>query len=221
MVAGMRRVKKMRSIKRLFSKKAPESAKQCAFPIACVVMASGQSERFGQQNKLLSPFRGRPLLESVLECFSQLDCCARNAIVRHREAALLADSKGFTVVWNNGPDHSTARTIAYGIFSAPDEAVGCLFAVGDQPLLTPQSVRRLCDRFMEDPTRIVSLSWRGARGNPTIFPRELFSELVTLDPEESGRSVIARHPQLLTLVEAQNAEEMIDVDTQEDLEAWQ
>ena len=55
-----------------------------------------------------------------------------------------------------------------------------MFCVADQPMLTRQTIVRLCGTFLSDTTKIVTLSWNGKRGNPVIFPKALFSELLSL-----------------------------------------
>lgn len=196
----------------------------CEFPVSCVIMASGISRRFQEPmekkqnaNKLLANFRGKPLLQWTLNCFSQLSCCSRIVVAREYDTGNIVPKDDFHIIWNNGKNLSPSVTIRCGLKAVPDEARGCLFAVGDQPLLTYSSVRRLCEAFRENPENIISLSWNQQRGNPVIFPRSLFPELLNLEDGLTGRSVIKRYPELLITVEADRPDELMDIDTHSQL----
>lgn len=227
------------------AKTMPVSRSDCKYPIACVLMAAGVASRYQQpdpalivpeepeegkkkkkkvrrgtvkpDNKLTADFCGKPMLSWALECLGELDCAARIAVVREFETAELIPEEVFRVVWNSGKDTAPAKTILYGLMAAPEDVEGCLFAVGDQPLLTKESVEKLCGTFMADPEKIVMLSWEGQPGNPVIFPRSLFGELMELRGEESGKAVVRRHPELVVLVEAVSAQELRDIDTKAEL----
>ena len=71
---------------------------------------------------------------------------------------------------------------------------GALFSVCDQPWLTTESIIRLKNAFLESKTALCALSWRGVRGNPVIFPRDLFGELAALTGDTGGGAVIRAHP---------------------------
>jgi len=51
------------------------------------------------------------------------------------------------------------------------------------------------------------------RGNPAVFPKSVFGELEALTGDVGGGAVIRRHPEMLTLEEAETKEELIDIDT--------
>ena len=236
--------KMMKKLEEIQEKSAPVSRPGCRYPIACIVMAAGVAERYqapddasakqeecqeGKKkktgrnraaqpdNKLTAPFQGKPMLSWTLDCLGKLDCAARIVVVRAFETSELISEDAFRIVWNNGKDKSPSVTIRYGLLAVPEDVQGCLFAVGDQPLLTLESVEKLCDAFMEHPNQITALSWNGKSGNPVIFPRALFQELLELEDGKSGKVVMQRHPELVTLVEAASERELRDIDTKAEM----
>lgn len=96
---------------------------------------------------------------------------------------------------------------------------GVLFAVSDQPWLTPESVARLLSAFRAHPGRICALAAEGRRGNPAVFPADCFPDLLALTGDAGGGQIIRRHPERLLLVEACHPRELSDVDRPEDLQA--
>ncbi len=185
--------------------------------LSSVLLACGHSKRFGS-NKLLVPFQGRPLCETIfrrhpLELFQQ-----NLVVTRYPEVALSACQYGFSVVENLEATDDIAQSIRSAMESLDAKASGCLFSVCDQPLLRIQSIQRVVHTFLKHPQAIVALGWRGQRGNPVCFPRDLFEELFHLPPQQGGGWVVQAHPERLILVEADSGEELADADNPKDLE---
>ena len=183
--------------------------------IGCVVMASGDSVRFGRP-KLTASFAGKPMLAYLLDA---LPPTLEMVVVTRSEAVRsLAEERGYACVLHALPDLSD--TIRLGM-QRLRHADGCLFCVGDQPLLTRATIERIVEEFERHPSEIVRAAFGERVGNPVLFPRTLFGELAALKPGESGGTVIRRHSALARTVRAGIAEELTDVDTQEVFEALQ
>ena len=92
-----------------------------------------------------------------------------------------------------------------------------LFMVSDQPMLKRSSVSAVVDCYLENPERIVGAAYDGTRGNPCIFPKKYFSELLALTGDTGGSSVIRKHEEALLLFELPDPSELTDVDYISDL----
>lgn len=179
--------------------------------LACIFMASGRAKRFGT-NKLVYPIDGVPMCDVMFaqhpaELFKQT-----LVVTRYAAVALSASMHGFSVVENEDENDDVAKTIRLGVMALAPPIEGCLFSVCDQPWLTGATVKAVVDVFLQNPTRIVAPSWQGKRGNPVLFPKQLFAELAALPQNVSGGKVIAAHLDLLTLVPARDAKELMDLD---------
>ena len=178
--------------------------------LGLVVMAAGAGTRFGG-GKLLAPFQGTPLYARALDAVPE-GVFRRAAVVTAVAPMLaLAAARGFLPVVNDRPALGVSRTIALGL-DALGDVDGAMFLVSDQPLLRRETVAGALGRFLDHPDRIVALGCDGRRGNPCIFPREFFPELLALEGDRGGSAVIRAHPEALLLYPA-SAEELRDVDT--------
>lgn len=126
------------------------------------------------------------------------------------------DKFGFLPLYNGGAAEGISASIRLGLARMSD-LDGVLFAVCDQPWLTTKSIIRLKNSFLESPDAICALSWQGRRGNPVVFPADLFGELAALTGDTGGGAVIRRHRERLRLVEAFSPNELLDVDNPEAL----
>ena len=186
--------------------------------IGCLVMAAGCGSRFGR-NKLGAEVDGKSLLRRALEAVPVEEFHRITVVTQYDGAAALAESFGFDVVRNDRPQDGLSRTVRLGTEAMADcDAI--LYQVADQPLLEQDTVRREIEYFRTHPDHIVGLAHNGVRGNPCIFPRKFFPELMALEGDVGGSVVIRAHPDALLLYET-SAAELRDVDTVEALAAVQ
>lgn len=180
-----------------------------------VLLAAGLGRRFGG-DKLHFQIEGVSLFTRAM---TAVPACgfARAAAVSGDDTLLgAAAAAGYLPVRNDAPERGVSHSIQLGLAQmAGMDAV--LFAVCDQPCLTAQSVARLTAAAA--PGRIAALSWKGKRGNPVVFPREYFPELLALRGDTGGSAVIARHLDRLLLVSAQSGMELCDLDHASALES--
>ena len=176
----------------------------------CVVMAAGNARRFGD-NKLAAELAGRSLILRALgavppEAFSQVV-----VVTQYPEIADLVKDFPFSLIRNPHPDWGISHTIRLGLQELLDRSAVC-FQVSDQPLLRRETVAALVRFWQDHPEHIAALGHGGVRGNPCIFPRRFYPELLALTEDRGGSTVIRAHEDSLLLYEAE-AEELTDVDT--------
>ena len=97
-----------------------------------------------------------------------------------------------------------------------------MFTVADQPNLSEQSIEALIgaagQRFRQGYTSqppTFSLCCRERVGNPCMFRADLIQELMQLEGDKGGRSVLKKHE--CCYVEIENEEEFSDIDTEEQM----
>ncbi len=84
------------------------------------------------------------------------------------------------------------------------------------PAITSATVDRLIEAFRAD--AIVVPAFAGNRGNPVVWPRRFFGELMAVTGDTGGRRLIEAHRDMVTEVEL-GAAVALDVDTPEALAA--
>lgn len=192
-----------------------EEKQPMSLQLGAVLMASGAARRFGE-NKLLHPVEGVPMIERAMGALPP-EMFAKAAVVSsYPEILRLAESKGYTAIHNPNPEQGQSVSVRLGTQVLADMD-GILFAVCDQPWLQRSSVERLLSAFSAEPDGIWALSWAGRKGNPVIFPKALFPELLAITGDRGGGAVIRAHPQLLRLTKASGPEELLDIDAPADM----
>lgn len=182
--------------------------------LGCILMAAGLAERFGG-NKLLAVLDGKTLIQRALDCVPDGRFRRVCVVSQGGEIARLAGERGFVSVINSRPELGASRSIALGL-GALGQADAAMFMVCDQPLLRRESVSALLELYLQHPEHIAALESGGVRGNPCIFPRRFFPELLALTGDRGGRAVIQQHPDELELLSV-SGEELFDIDHRSDL----
>lgn len=181
--------------------------------IGCVVLAAGQGGRFGD-NKLLHPLAGGPVLSHVLKKLPHLPFAKILVVCASDGVEQLCGRMDIPCLrYGGGPQ---GESIHRGI-QEMDGMDGCMFFMGDQPLVTKGSVERILLAFLDGPERIIRLSWQGAPCSPVLFPRKYFSALSALQGERGGMAAVQGMEPEIVLVEASAPQELWDVDTPQDL----
>ena len=183
--------------------------------IGCLVMAAGNASRFGN-NKLAAELDGKPLIRHALEAVPKHLFSQVVVVTQYPEVEGMAREFGFTPLHNDHPDYGISHTIELGT-KALQRCNAILYMVSDQPLLDEVSVERVVECWRSHPCNIVGAAHNSKRGNPCIFPREFFDELLALEEDHGGTTVIRKYPERLLTVEVAR-EELTDVDTPKALE---
>ena len=93
---------------------------------------------------------------------------------------------------------------------------GYMFFSCDQPFLTSDTIKKILKNF--NPGRITIPEYDGKRSLPVIFGKNFKNELLKLEGDTGGKTVISNHPDKIRIVEIENSDEGRDIDTKEDYE---
>lgn len=189
-----------------------------------MLLAAGASRRFGGQ-KLLAPLAGRALVRRAAERVVAADVAELIVVLGHESEAVRAALRDL----NAGPGVKPVRftlnrrytrglavSLRCGIRAVSETAAAAVVALGDQPSVDPAVIDLLISAWRGGATSIVAPSYHGFRGNPVLFDRSLFAELLHLRGDEGARRLIADHASHVTLISIE-APPPHDVDTRQDL----
>lgn len=187
--------------------------------ISVVVLAAGLSTRMGSQ-KLLRPVRGRPMLEKVLGVFRRAKV-DEIVVVLGRDAERLRSEVRFhneRVVVNHEATRGMSSSLKLGLRSVSPRAEAAIVALGDQPFLSPSTVDLIVEGYRAENSPIVVPVYGGKRGNPVLFAKSLFPEVMKVRRDVGAKSVVKKHGRKVLEIRVRDAGVLLDVDTQADYE---
>jgi molybdenum cofactor cytidylyltransferase len=189
--------------------------------VAAIVLAAGRSTRMGGPNKLLAELGGKTLVRIVAE--QALASKASDVIVvtGHQAAEVEKSLQGLKVKFARNPDFADglAGSVKAGVSAVPDSVDGAVICLGDMPLISAHLIDRLIEAFAPDRGNLIAVPVNeGRRGNPVLWSRRFFGELMTLDGDIGARHLIAKHNEAVAEVPVEGHSAFLDIDTPQALE---
>jgi len=186
-----------------------------------VVLAAGMSRRLNGE-KLLLAWQGKSLVRHSVEALlgSRLDKVL--VVVGHRGEEVQDSLADLPVEVVDNKDYragiglSVRAAVTHVEQGIGTQCRGILFALGDQPSLRGSTVDALLGQFLAREGAIVYPLFEGKRGNPVIFPSDLYGELRLLQGDTGGQEVMSRHKERLYGVAVEDNAVIEDIDCRED-----
>jgi molybdenum cofactor cytidylyltransferase len=186
--------------------------------VAAIVLAAGRSSRMeSETHKLLLPLGGRPLVSYAVAaaCASSADPVVVVLGYRAAEIQAALPAGRYEVCFNPEFASGMASSLRAGISIVSRHTppvIGALIMLADQPLVSADLINHLLQSARSTPGSIIASVYAGTRSTPVYFPAHLFDEVLHISGDEGARSVIANHPELLRLAQAEDAMLGLDVD---------
>ena len=193
--------------------------------ISALILAAGQAKRMGQP-KMLLPWGETTVLGQVIETVQRAgvnDILVVTGGAREQVEEIVAGYGGRVVHNENFKDGEMLSSLQIGLrvlrgFAVSDSssAEAALIILGDQPQVEERCVRAVASRFIEMRARLVVPSYRMRRGHPWLIARQLWEEILQMNPHQTPRDFLNRHASEIEYVNVDTPSILSDLDTLED-----
>ncbi|MDO6432495.1 nucleotidyltransferase family protein [Flavitalea sp. BT771] len=187
--------------------------------LTAIVLAAGSSRRMGK-NKLLLPYRGRPLLAYVVENILSAKVGPVIVVTGHDAEQIEGALKGLHVqlVYNPGYDKGMTSSIQAGVTAAGGD--GYMICLSDMALIRPEEYRLLKNAFEKEHKRdiacIIQPVYDNQTGNPVTFSAAWRQAILEHPGPEGCKSILHNHADNCYQVEMPTSSVLEDVDWPED-----
>jgi molybdenum cofactor cytidylyltransferase len=190
--------------------------------VAAIILAAGRSTRMGGPNKLLAELDGKKLVRIAAEQALASKASEIVVVTGHQADLVEKALEGLKVRFVRNLDFAggLASSVKAGIAAVPENADGAVICLGDMPLIDAHLIDRLIETFAPDRGNLIVVPVAdGRRGNPVLWSRRFFKELMTLDGDIGARHLIAKHAEAVAEVPVDGQSAFLDIDTPQALEA--
>ncbi len=206
--------------------KAPATERSGAAPrsapaIAAVVMAAGRSSRMAPHNKLLVTDKaGKTMIARVVD--NVLSSHARPVLVvtGYQAEQIEQTLGGRPVRYVHAADFAEgmSASLKAGIGAVPPDCAAAIVCLGDMPLVTGRMIDRVISMYNPDAGRlIVQPTFRGKPGNPMLWDKRYFGEILKISGDSGARSLLVKYAEAVVGVEMADDAVLRDFDTAESL----
>jgi molybdenum cofactor cytidylyltransferase len=128
---------------------------------------------------------------------------------------------GLDVQFVHNPDHASgmASSLRRGLGALAADADAAVVLLADMPQIDGGHVDRLLAAFDPRQPKIIAPVKDGRRGNPILWPREFFAEMMAVEGDVGAREVLQRHALQVETVAFDDDAIFADVDTPAALDA--
>lgn len=184
--------------------------------IAGIVLAAGTSSRMGQPKQLLD-WEGRPLVRAIVETAlaARLDEVVVVIGSAGGEVATALANLPVRIVPNPLAAAGQSTSLRAGIAALSPDAAAVVILLADQPFVTTAIIEALIGAWLDSRLPIVAPVFAGTRGNPVLFDRSVFAELLAIEGDQGARGVVARDPARVRYVHFDDDRPLFDIDTPE------
>ncbi|MGO9985915.1 MAG: NTP transferase domain-containing protein [Rhodomicrobium sp.] len=191
--------------------------------VAAVLLAAGLSRRMGERNKLLIEIDGEPLVRRTAKTYLAAGANV-HAVLGHEAGEVRAALADLPLTFVENPRFAEGQptSVRAGLDSLTGDYDAILIALADQAALTAEDIADLLQAFADAGGGRILIPYYGdRRGNPVVFPAGLIAEVRASGRNAACRSFIDGNPQLTLRYEAGSDRFATDIDTPEDLAAFE
>ena len=176
----------------------------------------------GAVNKMLAEIGGKPLVRIAAEQALASRASPVIVVTGHERERVEQALAGLPVRFVHNPDYAEGlgTSLRTGIAAVPAEADGAIVCLGDMPQVDSGLIDKLLAAF--DPERgglVVVPSIDGRRGNPVVWSRRFFNDLMAITGDIGARYLIGQYAEAVVEVPLASDAALIDIDTPESLSA--
>ena len=185
--------------------------------ISCIVLAAGLSTRMGR-DKLALPFSNTTIFEHTLEQIRESGIKDIIVVVSPGSSWLeKLNSETYKLIENPLYRTGMASSLKAGLNAVGIKSQGVIIALADLPLVTPAIYRKLIENYRNKLKLVTYPTYRGKRGNPTLFDRRVWPDLMSISGDQGGRGLIEKMDEYkIDRVETKLPEVIFDIDTPDD-----
>ena len=181
-----------------------------------ILLAAGQSVRFGNNKLLQSLPDGTPLItRAVRNMRPAVDRLIVVVPPKHTLLAGMVANEDVELIVNPQATDGMGRSLACGV-AASLEAAGWIIGLADMPWIQPATIRQIVSA-LDDGQELVAPRYHDRRGHPVGFHHDFGPELLKLQGDEGARTILEQHASELQLIDVDDPGILLDVDTPADI----
>lgn len=183
-----------------------------------LVLAAGLSSRC-VNNKLLVEVEGFPIIGKTIKILMSMGLASINVVLGSCGTEIRKALTGYPLQFIYNPDYrsgmgSSLKT-GINIIGQDPSIDAILLMLGDMPLIEKSTVECLMTAYERERPLIIVPRFKGRRGHPVIFSREVLPILNHISGDQGAREIIDSRISQVHFIDIDDPGILIDLDTLE------
>ena len=190
--------------------------------LVAIVLAAGRSTRMGA-NKLLLPWGNTTVLGQTLSNLAKSNVNDIVVVTGHHahETEEFVEDLGISAHMNESfATGGMISSVKTGLRVVPENCGAILVVLADQPMVDSETINQILEVWQQGHGELIAPGFDGRRGNPVLFGRQYFMDLLSLPEGSAPRELLQRYKDHVRLVEVNTDTVLHDLDRLEDYERW-
>ena len=166
--------------------------------ISAIILAAGLSKRMKLGNKLLLEKNNIPIINMTLE--RVVDSKVNEIIVvLGRDSSLIEkkiNNKKVKFVINMDYRSGISSSIKKGLKKVNKNNIGAMICLADMPLIQTSTYNQIIQTYYQNNNKNIIPYFQNTRGNPVLFDKLYFKDLMEIEGDEGARVLIKKHPEI-------------------------
>ena len=167
---------------------------------ALIILASGLSKRFGKQDKLMTDFRGKPLVQHTIDAARGVPFAERFAVIPKAslQRRKLFNYEGYSLVENEHPEIGQGHSLRLAAKAVRAKGYNATCVIlGDMPFVAMEDISRLLLNVLN---KDVAISYcNNVKMPPALFKNKAFMKIEDIDPKGGAKALfnstnVYKHP---------------------------
>jgi molybdenum cofactor cytidylyltransferase len=166
--------------------------------ISAIILAAGLSKRMKLGNKLLLEKNNVPIIKTTLErvAASKVN---EVIVVLGKDPSLIknkVNDKRVKCVTNIDYRNGISSSIKKGLKKVNKNNIGAMICLADMPLIKTGTYNQIINSYYQNNRKNIIPYFEHIRGNPVLFDKLYFKDLMEIEGDEGARVLIKKHPEI-------------------------
>ena len=187
--------------------------------ISAILLAAGQSQRMKGQNKLLKHYKGKYLINHILNTLVKskvknifLVLGFQNLKVRK----IIIKSEKIKCIYNKKYKSGLSSSIQTGLKKISKKNIGFLIVHADMPLVSKRIINVLCSAVKNKNKEIFVPVYKKKFGNPLAFRYSMIKFLKKIKGDKGAKKIIKTNKSKIKFIKFNSKSILIDFDQLKD-----
>ena len=187
--------------------------------ISAILLAAGQSQRMGGDNKLIKKYNKKHLINHILDTL--IKSKIKKIIVvsgfqNSKVKKIIVKNKKINFVYNKNYKSGMASSIKTGLKRISKKNIGFLIIHADMPQISRKIINKLYEAIKSKDKEIFVPTYKRKLGNPVGFKYSMLKSLKKITGDRGAKKIIKRNKKKLYLVKVNSKSIFNDLNTPRD-----